>query len=276
MAHAMDGVAAKPTAWQSGRGARPELRAFLHEFVASLLWVFLTVTSACGANWCSQSCSGMIAKSGMACPPPTVVIQIGLTTGFIAALSISMSAFENGGEGGAGIIHPFVTCALAARHRISARRASGLVVAEALGAVLGVGLVLGVVSHDCVSNSAGEIIPAIPMGSQLLLLALVNCAVCLLHLWAQDRLKFMGVPVLIGLSYTAITIASRTLLGGHLLNPLISFGLLVVGAEPLKTAWVAVVGSLCGACLAIVIDVVSFGHLFLALDDKHAVAQGDI
>lgn len=266
-------MAAKPTAWHAGHGARPELRLFLHELVASLLWVFLTVTTTCGAHWCLHSCSGTTPAPGM-CPPPTVVIQIGLTSGFAAAVSVSMSAFDSGG-GGAAIIHPFVACALAARGRVSVRRLSSLVGAEALGAVLGVGLVLGVVSHGCVSEAAGEITPGVPVGSQLLLLAVANFTVCLLHFWAQDRLKFMGVPILIGLSYVAITIASRTILGGHLLNPLLSFGLLVVGAEPLKTAWVAIVGSLCGACLAIVVDLVSFGHLFLALDDKPAACKGD-
>lgn len=269
---------------------RVELRFCLIELILSACWVFISVASIVAANWCVPSCKGIAmdkmtpmdgkstmlvagtrgSAAGMSCPPPTLTIQVSLATGFAAAV-VSGLSFSPGGSQNAersaislattsgGHFNPAVTLGLVARFYMRPHRLVTYILAQLLGAMIAAALLLVAIGGACFVD-AYQAVPTstLPVGSCVLLEAILTMLIVLVHLWAHEKALFMGTPILIGFAYVAASLIGTIMLSNHVPNPLRSFGLAVVGVGSWGQVGVDSVGALCGSLAAALVDMVVF------------------
>jgi len=273
----------------------------------SALWVFVSAGASVGANICSAACQPEVVASmpaggsmrrmavaAMACPPPTLVIQVSLATGFGAAVTTGLSLVPSGSSGSGpresltlvdakssgGHFNPAVSLSLAARRFMTPMRLLTYISAQLVGAVVGAALWMGIVSKECYSSAFthGTVLIE-PLGSQILLHCMLTLTIALVHLWAHERLMSMATPILIGFTYVAITLVGSQMLGGEVPNMLRTFGLSVVGIGSWHRFPAVAIGSACGGLAAALLDVLLFGrrlwHGPVSSSPRHEAERGD-
>lgn len=248
-----------------------ELRLAALEFVSSAVWVLVSVCSVIQANLCAPSCQwpsslgGMDSKGMMACPPPTLNVQVSLATGFAAAVATGL-AFKGSSRdaevslSSGGHFNPMVTLGMALSGYVPPRRALSFLAAQLLGGAASAALLLGVApTRRCYEDalSAGSNGQA-PWGSQVLLQAALGFLLVLMHLWTHERLMNMAMPVLVGFAYIAACLAGLQILGQDVPNPLRSWSLAVIGIRSWSSAGSCWLGTLCGSLTAVAVDLAIF------------------
>ncbi|CAJ1418018.1 unnamed protein product [Effrenium voratum] len=231
----------------------PELRLVVAEFLLTTIWVFVSQDAALSATACLPSCG---RRTGGPCPPPTLNVQVSLATGFAAAVACGLTFAPKGNLG--GHFNPAVSLTLGLAGAVPPARVAAFIVAQLLASLLATCLAMVVVGRPCMEDNFTMMSDIMgPTMPRLLLFTILSLVIVLVPLWAHERQGSMAVPVLVGFSYIACSLAGLPQLM-DVPNLLRSFGLLLMGVRSWNMCWPTMVGSIFAALLAVAADRVVF------------------
>eukprot|EP00253_Pinus_taeda_P013776 PITA_13776 len=220
-------------------------RAAIAEFVATLLFLYITLTTVV-ENKASKGTCGGVGLLG----------EASAFGGMISVLIYCISAISG------GHVNPAVTFALFLARKLSLPRALLYVVAQCLGALCGTALVRGMQGSFYASNGGGSnsVSPAYSKGTALLAEIIGTFVVVYTVFSAADpkrKARHSHIPVLapipIGLAVFLVHLATIPITGTGI-NPARSFGPAVIYGHQKSwdDLWIFWVGSLIGAAVAAV------------------------
>ncbi|KAF3678855.1 Aquaporin PIP2-7 [Capsicum annuum] len=218
-------------------------RALVAEFVATLLFLYVTVATVIGHKKQVDPCEGV------------GLLGIAWAFGGMIFVLVYCTAGISGGH-----INPAVTFGLLLARKVSLPRAAAYIVAQCLGAICGVGLVKGVMKNEynrhgggantvAVGYSKGAALGAEIIGTFLLMYTVFSATD------AKSKARDSHVPVLaplpIGFSVFMVHLATIPITGTGI-NPARSFGAAVIYNDNTvwNDQWIFWVGPILGAMAA--------------------------
>ncbi|NP_001313061.1 aquaporin PIP2-7-like [Nicotiana tabacum] len=218
-------------------------RALIAEFVATLLFLYVSVATVIGHKKQVGPCDGV------------GLLGIAWAFGGMIFVLVYCTAGISGGH-----INPAVTFGLLLARKVSLLRAVGYMVAQCLGAICGVGLVKGFMKHDyntygggantvAVGYSTGTALGAEIIGTFVLVYTVFSATD------AKSKARDSHVPVLaplpIGFSVFMVHLATIPITGTGI-NPARSFGAAVIynNSTAWNDHWIFWVGPFVGALVA--------------------------
>lgn len=218
-------------------------RATMAEFVATLLFMYITLTTVVEDKRRKGSCGGV-----------GLLGEASAFGGMISLLIYCISAISG------GHVNPAVTFALFLARKVSLPRAVLYIVAQCLGALCGTALVKGIQGNFYASNGGGSnsVSPAYSKETALLAEIIGTFVVVYTVFSAADpkrKVRHSHIPVLaplpIGLAVFLVHLATTPITGTSI-NPARSFGPAVIygNQNSWDDLWIFWVGPLIGAAIA--------------------------
>ncbi|KAJ8464934.1 hypothetical protein OPV22_027486 [Ensete ventricosum] len=220
-------------------------RALIAEFVATLLFLYVTIATVIGHKEqnAADQCSGV------------GILGIAWAFGGMIFILVYCTAGISGGH-----INPAVTFGLFLARKVSLIRALLYIVAQCLGAIVGVGIVKGIMKHqyNSLGGGANEVAPGYSKGTALGAEIIGTFVLVYTVFSATDpkrSARDSHVPVLaplpIGFAVFMVHLATIPITGTGI-NPARSFGAAVIYNQdkPWDDHWIFWVGPLVGALAA--------------------------
>ncbi|KAM9216149.1 aquaporin-1 [Dugong dugon] len=217
-------------------------RAVAAEFLAMILFVFISIGSALGLNYPVSGNQTANASQD--------IVKVSLVFG----LSIATLAQSVGHISGAHL-NPAVTLGLLLSCQISILRAVMYIIAQCIGAIVGTAILAGVTS-SLSNNSLGRnaLVPGVNSGQGLgiEIIGTLQLVLCVLAITDRRRRDIGGsAPLAIGLSVAVGHLLAIDYTGCSI-NPARSFGSAVI-THNFTDHWIFWVGPFAGGALAVLI-----------------------
>ncbi|XP_038889042.1 aquaporin PIP2-7 [Benincasa hispida] len=218
-------------------------RALIAEFIATLLFLYVTIATVIGNNKQTKMCDGV------------GILGIAWAFGGMIFVLVYCTAGISGGH-----INPAVTFGLFLARKVSLIRAVGYMVAQCAGAIVGVGLVKAFMKHDYNNNggganavnsgySRGTALGAEIIGTFVLVYTVFSATDPKRS--ARDSHIPVLAPLPIGFAVFMVHLATIPITGTGI-NPARSFGAAVIynREKPWNDHWIFWVGPFVGALAA--------------------------